>query len=50
MSQAHVDQTKVAVQERCETNRVRLTDQCKQCEYTSSPIAKGEHYEKAIKR
>ncbi len=24
MNQAHVDQTKVAVQERCETNRVRL--------------------------
>ena len=50
MSQAHVDQTNLAVQERCETNRVRLTNKCKQCEYTSSLIARGEHYEKAIKR
>ena len=30
MNQAHVDQTKVAVQERCETNRVRLTNKHKQ--------------------
>ena len=29
MNQAHADQTKVAVQERCETNRVRLTNKNK---------------------
>ncbi len=30
MNQAHADQTKVAVQERCETHRVRLTNTHKQ--------------------